>query len=133
MSKQKDAVLSVLCESEGHLRADEIFSRVREKIPNISVGTVYRNLGILFTEGKIHKITVPNCGDVYDKTAFPHGHLICGKCLRVYDMPWDEADKVEESILRMKEQGHRIVSYNFTAEIVCPGCEEAETADDNIK
>ena len=122
MSKQKDAVFDVLCKSEGHLRADEIFTLVREKIPNISVGTVYRNLGILHSEGKIHKITVPNCGDVYDKTAFPHGHLICGKCLKVYDMPLDEADRVEESISRMRDMGHEIVSYNFTAEIVCRRC-----------
>lgn len=131
MSKQKDAVLSVLQDSEGHLRADEIFALVREKIPNISVGTVYRNLGILYSEGKIHKITVPNCGDVYDKTAFPHGHLICGRCLKVYDMPWDEADQVEKSICRMKDMGHDIVSYNFTAEIVCGQCKSNQNADSN--
>ena len=129
MSKQKDAVLGVLCESEGHLRADEIFALVREKIPNISVGTVYRNLGILYGEGRIHKITVPNCGDVYDKTAFPHGHLICGKCLKVYDMPWSEADEIENSISRMKQMGHEIVSYNFTAEIVCERCKQEHNAD----
>jgi len=122
MSKQREAVLDVLRSSEGHLRADEIFTLVRERIPNISVGTVYRNLGVLVSEGKIHKITVSGGGDVYDKTPFPHGHLICVKCSRVYDVPHGEAECHEQSVARMKDIGYNILSFNFTAEIICNRC-----------
>ena len=129
MSKQKEAVLQVLNQSEGHLRADEIFALVREKIPNISVGTVYRNLGILYTEGKIHKISVPNGGDVFDKTPFPHGHLICNSCMKVYDMPESEAKEIENAVTRMKSMGYLIDSYNFTAQMICRRCAESKMAE----
>ncbi len=129
MSKQKEAVLLVLNESEGHLRADEIFALVREKIPNISVGTVYRNLGILCGEGKVYKIATPNGGDVFDKTPFPHGHLICKECMKVYDMPMEEAKELEKMFSRMEKTGHKMMSYNFTAEIICRGCQKTCKAD----
>ena len=124
MSKQREAVLEALRSSEGHLRADEIFSLVREKIPNISVGTVYRNLGVLVSEGLVHRISVSGGGDVYDKTPFPHGHLICHKCSRVFDLPAQEEKSIDLTVAKLKEMGKMILSYNFTAEIVCPACYE---------
>ena len=122
MSKQRKAILEVLQNSEGHLKADEIFTRVRQIIPSISVGTVYRNLGILHAEGTIHKITVPNSGDVYDKTPFPHGHMICQRCSKVFDVPMSELSVMQGIVDRIKELGNDVGTYNFTVTIVCPQC-----------
>ena len=124
MSKQKKAILEALQSSEGHLRADEIFSRVRQIIPNISVGTVYRNLGVLLDEGVIHRISVPDGGDVYDKTPFPHGHLICTECSKVFDLPIEELSVTDGIIERVRRLGNEVRSYNFTVGIICSDCQK---------
>ena len=72
MSKQKNALLEVIRNSEGHLTAEELFMRCREQHVDISMATVYRNLGILSMEGSVKRIAVPGEPDRYDKTLSPH-------------------------------------------------------------
>ena len=55
-SKQKDEVLKVVLDACNHPDAKEVYNLVKKKIPNISLGTVYRNLNALCTEGKIISI-----------------------------------------------------------------------------
>ncbi len=121
MSKQRTAVLEVLENSHGHLTAEEIFTEVRKIIPHISYSTVYRNLGVLAEEQKIHKITLPSDSDVFDKTPTSHGHLICRKCKKVTDIPFSVTDK---AVSDMKSMGYDIGTYCFMAEHLCDLCRE---------
>ena len=53
-SRQREAILEILCATTSHPTADWIYDKVRERIPNISLGTVYRNLNILSENGEIY-------------------------------------------------------------------------------
>ena len=53
-SRQREAILEVLRSTDTHPTASWIYERVREKIPNISLGTVYRNLTVLSENGALH-------------------------------------------------------------------------------
>ena len=121
MSKQRKAVLQVLEESHGHLTAEEIFFEVRKIVPSISYSTVYRNLGVLNDEEKIHKITLPSDSDVFDKTPSSHGHLICKKCRHVCDMPFEVTEKAVDDL---RSQGLEVENYCFMAEYICNNCRE---------
>ncbi len=84
-SKQREAILEVLRSTDTHPTANWIYEKVRERIPNISLGTVYRNLSGLTADGVIIKIEVGDEFEHYDGDISPHIHLYCRECKKIYD------------------------------------------------
>ena len=80
-SRQRDAVLEVLRSSCDHPTADIIFERVRAEIPNISLGTVYRNLGQLKDEGFITVVESSDTKVHYEGNLTEHIHFLCKNCI----------------------------------------------------
>ena len=85
-SKQREEILKVVLNSSDHPNVNTIYERVRLVIPNISLGTVYRNLNTLYKNKLIRKINNPNGGDHYDKTLVDHAHIYCVNCNNMYDL-----------------------------------------------
>ena len=85
-SKQREEILNIVENSSDHPSVDTIYLRVKERIPNISLGTVYRNLSMLYENNLVRKISNPNGADHYDKTLIDHAHIFCIKCLKMYDV-----------------------------------------------
>lgn len=117
MSKQREAVLAAVQESCSHPDADSICARVRADIPNISLGTVYRNLGKLAEEGIIRRISVPSGADRFDKTICPHGHLVCPICGDVSDLSFEVTNALETAL------GEKC-SYELTVRRECNECKK---------
>ena len=65
-SRQREIILNTVMENPVHPTADMVYSILREENPNISLGTVYRNLNYLAAEGIIRKITMPEGCDRFD-------------------------------------------------------------------
>lgn len=85
-SRQRRAILSVLCHSDSHPTADSIYDEVREMIPNISKGTVYRNLSVLKDAGEITELNLGGTTSRYEEKKENHYHFRCEKCGRVFDL-----------------------------------------------
>lgn len=85
-SKQREAILNFLCSREDHPSADTIYNAVREELPNISKGTVYRNLSLLEDLGRIKRLPQADGCDHYDGRTAPHQHFICSKCGAIEDI-----------------------------------------------
>ncbi len=85
-SRQRDAVLEVLRSSCDHPTADIIYERVKEQIPNISLGTVYRNLGQLHDEGFITVVESSDKKVHYEGNLTDHIHFLCKKCDIITDV-----------------------------------------------
>lgn len=85
-SKQRDAVLEILRNSCDHPTADVIYERVKEQIPNISLGTVYRNLGQLHNEGFITIVESSDKKVHYEGNLDEHIHFLCKKCDIITDV-----------------------------------------------
>ncbi|MBI2955162.1 MAG: transcriptional repressor [Chloroflexi bacterium] len=83
-SKQREAIHEELSKLKTHPRSDELYAIVRRRLPNVSLGTVYRNLDRLQREGMAIEIY---CGDFvrYDANVSPHDHFLCRTCRRVWD------------------------------------------------
>ncbi|MFV0362087.1 MAG: transcriptional repressor [Suipraeoptans sp.] len=96
-SKQRASILDYLSDTKEHPTADTVYSDLRKTNPNISLGTVYRNLNLLADMGEIMKITTENGGVRFDYNTAPHYHVICKNCGSVQDLMLD-ADKVSEFI-----------------------------------
>lgn len=92
-SKQRDAILEVLYSTKAHPTADAIYEEVRKKIPNISLGTVYRNLAKLSEDNTIIKVNAGTGGEHFDGNPAPHYHVVCTQCGAIDDI---DADPLEE-------------------------------------
>ena len=86
-SRQREAVLNVLCSTQCHPTAAWIYENVRKVLPNISLGTVYRNLAALSEEGVILSLSVGDGYEHFDGNSAPHAHLHCKRCGKIYDAP----------------------------------------------
>ena len=99
-SKQRDDLLSILKNSKSHPTAEELYEKVKEKIPNVSRGTVYRNLKDLVDEDYIIKISMADGADRYDYIHKKHNHVICKYCGKVKDFEYDfDSKKAKLSVL----------------------------------
>lgn len=85
-SRQREAVLKVLKASKCHPTATQVYEEVRKVIPNISLGTVYRNLAMLNEHGDIISIAVGDGHEHFDGDISPHIHLHCRCCGRIEDL-----------------------------------------------
>ena len=81
-----------------HPTADIIYQELRESFPNISLGTVYRNLSLLTSLGKIMKITCENHADRFDGQTKPHAHFECKSCGCLQDIPFKPSIHPQEEI-----------------------------------
>lgn len=88
-SRQREAIKSFLADCESHPTADTIYTCLRQEFPNISLGTVYRNLSLLEGLGEITRISTGSGAEHYDGNTAPHQHFICTRCQRIYDI-WPE-------------------------------------------
>ena len=107
-SRQREAILQVLRSTNTHPTANWIYNQVREQLPNISLGTVYRNLSALSASGEILAIDVGDGFEHYDGDVSPHLHLNCRNCGSIEDLP------LMEDCLSQKAKEH-----GFTPETCC--------------
>lgn len=86
-SRQRESIKTCLMNRTDHPTADALYLSIREEFPNISLGTVYRNLNLLVELGEIISFT---CGDGsvhFDYTTTPHYHFVCKTCGHIIDLP----------------------------------------------
>lgn len=115
MTKQKKVIYDILCSTETHPTADWIYNEARKQIPEISLGTVYRNLHVLQEDGKIIELTYGKDQCRYDGCITPHYHFVCMNCGKVLDFapdcPQIGQDVLDSAPGLVKE--HRLECYGL--------------------
>lgn len=96
-SKQRDSIMEFLRERKDHPTADVVYMNVRKTFPNISLGTVYRNLTLLADIGEISRIRVGDGVDHFDADTSPHYHFICKECGSVIDLEMEDMADINET------------------------------------
>lgn len=84
---QLGAVYEVLAGSHDHPTAQQVFKRVRRRLPRVSLGTVYRNLDKLRDEGRLRVVRLGGGQAHYDAMTGAHDHFVCEACGAVVDLP----------------------------------------------
>ncbi|MCC8138994.1 MAG: transcriptional repressor [Lachnospiraceae bacterium] len=118
-SRQRDAIKHYLQGREDHPTADMIYESVRQDFPNISLGTVYRNLSLLTELGEICKITAEGA-DRFDARTEPHSHFICRQCSRVLDVMVPLEDPLPQ--VNGRWDGGEIDDYRLEFSGTCADC-----------
>jgi Fur family peroxide stress response transcriptional regulator len=120
MTKQKRVILEVLKNTKSHPTADWVYDKVKKKIPNISLGTIYRNLNILKNQGEILELCYGKGFSRFDGNATHHYHFTCDYCGKILDVETPPVTEMEESIARqfgVTVKRHRLEFYG-----TCPDC-----------
>ena len=86
-SEKRDAMLALLRGVNCHPSADWVYQRLRLQYPDLSLGTVYRNLNQLCERGLIRRMGVVNGQERYDGELTPHAHFVCNHCGAILDLP----------------------------------------------
>ena len=93
-SRQREVIKEFLKTRKDHPTADTVYMNVREQYPNISLGTVYRNLTLLADIGEIQRLRVGDGVDHFDADVSPHYHFVCTECGSVIDLEMDNIDSI---------------------------------------
>ncbi len=119
-SKKRDAMLELMRATDCHPSADWVYRQLRRRFPDLSLGTVYRNLSQLVEEGLIKSVGVVDGQERFDARLEPHAHFVCSRCGRVLDLP----NCVSEDDLAPlgREYGFTPTSYELHIYGTCQNC-----------
>jgi len=120
MTNQREMILQELKKSKEHLTADELYERVKKKMPRISLATVYRNLEILSEIGLIGKLEVSGRQKRFDWNTETHDHIYCIQCHRVDNL---ELDRNELGVATSGTlDGYQVTGYRLEFAGICGEC-----------
>ena len=120
ITPQRMAILSELADNHSHPTADDVYQKIKHKLPNTSFDTVNRTL-ITFAQSGVIKITEGQGGARrYDPMTEPHHHFHCVKCNRIIDFIEKEYDKIKlpENIT----ETHQVLSQRMVLDGICQNC-----------
>ena len=94
-SRQREMIKSFLMGRKDHPTADVIYSNLKQQDPNLSLGTVYRNLTLLSDMGEILRLRVGDGVDHFDADTSEHYHFVCTECGSVIDLDMDSVLRIQ--------------------------------------
>ncbi len=118
-SKQRQAILKVIKDTTSHPDATWIYEQVRKEIPNISLGTVYRNLKYLKQDGEIQELQIGS-QNRFDGNVVNHYHFKCDKCNKIYDINFELDKTISHEIAR--KTGFKVTHNYLEFGGICNTC-----------
>ena len=119
-SRQRESIKQYLASTKEHPTADMVYMHVKEDYPNISLGTVYRNLAQLAENGDILKISTSANKEHFDGFVHRHFHFVCNKCDKIYDVDLDGMDEIKNQAA--EKLNADIEDYSLIFYGICENC-----------
>ena len=117
-SCQRETIYQAVLASRAHPTAEMIHEQLRGELPQLSLGTVYRNLRLLVEEGRLQELGGPTAR--FDGVTAPHTHLRCKRCGQVLDL---ESLPYDPALDRMAASGGAVIeSHSLVFTGLCPEC-----------
>lgn len=114
-SRQRELIYQTVRASSAHPTAEMVYAALKPDHPNLSLGTVYRNLHLLAREGKLRQLPFPV--EQFDGVVAPHSHFCCQVCGQVSDVAgaYDpELDRAAQALGHQVDR-HEVVYYGLCA------------------
>lgn len=120
MTHQREVILDEIKKSTTHPTADELYERIKKKLPRISLATVYRNLEIMSESGLINKLEISGRQKRFDWDLDQHDHIYCVQCHRVDNI--DLTDKKDVTLPPDQNRGYMVSGCRVEFYGICPKC-----------
>ena len=121
-SVTRNSIYEYLCGTKAHPSAEMIYFDLRETNPNLSLGTVYRNLKLLEELGKIRRVTSYQGTERYDAICGDHAHFLCQRCGMLQDLSCADSLQIRQAI--HLKGGYTVSKLDITITGICPNCAE---------
>ncbi|MGQ0507010.1 MAG: Fur family transcriptional regulator [Myxococcaceae bacterium] len=122
-TRQRSLIIDTFFGSDGHLSVEDVWSKVRQQDPKVSVATVYRTMKLLSECGLAH---AQNFGD--GQTRYEpalgkhhHDHLICTSCGAIVEFENDRIEAMQEAVAR--KHGFKVQSHKMELYGQCRNCQ----------
>ncbi|QGG47838.1 Fur family transcriptional regulator [Heliorestis convoluta] len=124
MTKQKSLILDLVKGTKCHPTADWVYQEARQQIPDISLGTVYRNLNALANQGMIREMNYAGTSSRYDGDVSQHYHFVCQDCGFVYDLPLEPLKAIDDLV--ENQENHKVAGHRLEFYGRCKSCKIQE-------
>ncbi|HXG42839.1 MAG TPA: Fur family transcriptional regulator [Dehalococcoidia bacterium] len=121
VTAQRVAVAEAILGTAEHLTVQEIYQRVRQHLPHITMGTIYNTLEVLVAGGLVHPLPFPS-GTRYDTDPRPHVNVVCIRCGQVRDLHDDGGHLQGLAELASRYTGFQPLSQQVAIYALCPTC-----------
>ena len=121
-TKQREAILRVLRNTRAHPTADWIYEEVKKEIPNISKGTVYRNLQVLQEDGAVSELNLNGTLSRFEAKQASHYHFRCEQCGKVFDLDEPVNNELDERVA--KRTGFKVSHHQLEFRGLCIDCQQ---------
>ena len=126
--KKREAILNCLRSTNTHPTAEWVYAQLKTEYPDISLGTVYRNLALFKEQGEIVSLGTVNGVERFDGNVKPHVHFICCRCGAIQDLP-DLRIPEELNVAAERSSGGRIAGCHLTFTGTCMACQNSKTEE----
>ena len=123
--RKRNAILSYLQHTDAHPSAETIFADLKSEIPDLSMGTVYRNLNLFKQQGLVASVATVKGVERFDANTEPHVHFICTRCGSVTDLPQITVPQQLQSTVE-STTGGRVAECQLSFSGICQSCCQAE-------
>jgi Fur family peroxide stress response transcriptional regulator len=120
VTHQRQVIFDTLADMEGHPSPEGVYALVKERIPAISLATVYKNLKTFEEYGLIHEVSPHHRSARFETNAAPHHHLVCLRCKVIMDVPADDVAPVR--LKKSSPAGFQIQRFNIEMLGLCGKC-----------
>lgn len=117
---QRQIIYRTLAQSDAHPSPEALYEKVRQEIPSISLGTVYKNITTFLRVGLLRELNLPHEPLRLDPNLTNHHHVICTSCRTIVDLAEDEVEPVR--FKRKLPAGFRMERYEVDVLGICAEC-----------
>jgi Fe2+ or Zn2+ uptake regulation protein len=128
ITPQRRGIFEILVGNESHPRAEDIYDALKERMPDVSLATVYNTLSTLKEMGMVNVLSIVEDDSIrYDPTTDVHDHLFCLDCNSIFDV---ERDATEMSFPQRKIPGFQLIDRKqVTYYGYCAECQKKRKTD----
>ncbi len=121
MTKLQKAIYNIVMNSGEHLSAEQVYWKVKQQIPSVALGTVYRNLNRFADDRLIRRVGRSDAADLFEGNCTPHDHAVCARCGQMTDLVVPGL----KVFLEAQISGD-IISYDLTLNYICARCRDTK-------
>ena len=126
--REKEKLADVMSKVEGDFNKkgiQELYQQLKPDYPDLSLGTVYRNLSLFSKQGDVMSVGVFRGQERFDARTEPHAHLHCAQCGRVIDVPLPGAPEPQLCALAQSVTDAQVLGCSITFTGLCKACQQA--------
>ena len=118
-SSKREAIFKTIASTKSHPSAAWVYDKLKDEIPNLSLGTVYRNIALFKEQGKVITVANVNGEEHIDADTSDHAHFVCEHCGKVFDLNSSPLSALEDEL---SQNGFEINRKNVVFHGVCCDC-----------